>query len=65
LYILTVRVLKQIDTAAKPVSLVYGRDGKLHTTFNNDKELYGPEGYNYEKDIVPLVRELLNEPRKD
>jgi len=52
-------VYKQISTAAIPAALVYGRDGKLHKIFNNDEGLYGPEGFNYENDIVPLVQQLL------
>lgn len=52
-------VLDQIGAAAIPVSLVYDRDGQLHTTFSNDKNAYGPEGFNYADDIVPLVEQLL------
>ncbi len=52
-------VHKQIDTAAIPAVLVYDRNGKLHTTFNNDEKAYGPEGFNYADDIAPLVRQLL------
>jgi len=52
-------VHKQIATAAIPAVLVYDRDGKLHTTFNNDEAAYGPEGFNYADDIAPLVRQLL------
>jgi thiol-disulfide isomerase/thioredoxin len=53
-------VHKQIDTAAIPAVLVYDREGKLHTTFNNDELAYGPEGFNYADDIAPLVRQLLD-----
>jgi thiol-disulfide isomerase/thioredoxin len=52
-------VHKHIATAAIPAVLVYDRDGKLHTTFNNDDAAYGPEGFNYADDITPLVRQLL------
>ena len=52
-------ILNHINTAAPPVAIVYGRDGKLHTIFNNDKDTYGPEGFNYEDDIVPVVKSLL------
>lgn len=52
-------VLKQINTASIPAAIVYDREGKLHTIFNNDEEKYGPEGFNYEEDITPLVKQLL------
>ena len=52
-------ILKQIETASVPAAIVYDRDGKLHTTFNNDEDKYGPEGFDYEKDITPLVKRIL------
>ncbi len=53
-------VLDAIGAAVIPVSLVYDREGKLHTAFNNDSNAYGPEGFNYTDDIEPLVKQLLN-----
>lgn len=57
-------VLKQIETASIPAAIVYDREGRLHTVFNNDEEKYGPDGFNYEDDIKPLVKQLMeaNEP---
>ncbi len=52
-------VLQQIDTASIPAAIVYDRNGKIHTIFNNDKEEYGPEGFNYEEDVKPLVESLM------
>ena len=52
-------VLQQIDTAAVPATIVYDREGQLHTVFNNDQDAYGAEGFNYTKDITPLVQQLL------
>lgn len=53
-------VLKVIDTASIPAAVVYDRDGDVHTIFNNDKEEYGPEGFNYADDVKPLVQKLLS-----
>ncbi|MBI2480109.1 MAG: hypothetical protein HYV60_16205 [Planctomycetia bacterium] len=52
---------KQINTASIPAAVVYGRDGKVHTIFNNDEEAYGPSGFNYEEHIKPLVQQLVAE----
>jgi hypothetical protein len=52
-------ILQQIETASIPAAIVYDREGKLHTIFNNDKEAYGPEGFNYEDDITKLVTRLV------
>ena len=52
-------VLKQIETASIPAAIVYDRSGNVHTIFNNDKEEYGPEGFNYEDDVTPLVKQLM------
>jgi len=52
-------VLGHIGAAAIPISLVYDREGQLRTAFSNDSDAYGPEGFSYEKDIIPLVEELL------
>lgn len=52
-------IYKEINTASIPAAVVYDRDGKLHTVFNNDEEAYGPSGFNYEEHITPLVKQLL------
>ncbi|TWT59913.1 TlpA family protein disulfide reductase [Rubinisphaera italica] len=52
-------VLQQIKTAAIPAAIIYDRNGKLHKFFNNDEDLYGPKGFNYEQHITPLVEKLL------
>ncbi len=52
-------VLKQVQAVAIPVVLVYDREGRLHTAFNNDSDEYGPTGFTYEENIEPLVKQLL------
>ncbi len=52
-------VYKQINTASIPAALVYDRDGKVHTIFNNDDKAYGPSGFNYEEHITPVVNQLM------
>ena len=42
-----------------PAVYVYGRDGKLVKRFDNDEELYGDDGFTYEKHVTPLVEQLL------
>lgn len=51
---------KKLDVASIPVVLVYGRDGKLAKSFNNDRKEFGPE-FTYEKHIVPFVKQLVEE----
>lgn len=54
-------VFKQINTASIPAAVVYDREGKVHTIFNNDEGAYGPVGFNYEEHITPLVKQLAAE----
>ncbi|WP_339743922.1 TlpA disulfide reductase family protein [uncultured Rubinisphaera sp.] len=54
-------VLQQIKTAAIPAAIIYDRNGKIHKVFNNDEDLYGPKGFNYQEHITPLVEKLLKE----
>lgn len=51
-------VFKKIKSASIPAAVVYDREGKVHTIFNNDEEAYGPSGFNYEEHITPLVKQL-------
>lgn len=53
------KILTQIDTSAIPAALVYDQNGKLVKVFNNDNDDYGPDGFNYEKNIIPFVESLL------
>ncbi len=55
------QVLEEISTVAIPAALVYDQQGNLRQVFNNDTDTYGPEGFSYEADVVPLVEELLAE----
>lgn len=52
---------QQIDLASIPAVYVYDRDGKVRKRFDNDRGEYGPSGFTYEKDILPLVEQLLTE----
>ena len=56
-------VLARIGAGVIPVAMVYDREGQLHTAFNNDTAAYGPEGFSYADDIVPLVETLLAEAK--
>jgi len=53
-------VFRRLKLGSIPAVLVYGRDGRLAKRFDNDDALYGDEGFTYEKQIVPLVEQLLN-----
>ena len=53
-------VFQRLKLGSIPAVLVYGRDGQLAKRFDNDDALYGDEGFTYEKQIVPLVEQLLN-----
>jgi thiol-disulfide isomerase/thioredoxin len=50
---------KKAGISSVPVARVFDRSGKLHTQFDNDKNLYGKDGFQYEKHIVPLVEMLV------
>ncbi len=54
-------VYDRLKLAAVPAVLVYDRDGKLRKRFDNEKDEYGAEGFNYDEHIVPLVEQLLAE----
>lgn len=53
------KILQHLKTAAIPAAIVFDRDGKVLKIFNNDENEYGPEGFNYEKNIQPFVEERL------
>lgn len=50
---------KKIELASIPVVYVYNKDGKLEKRFDNDNLKSGDEGFDYEKDVNPLVEKLL------
>lgn len=52
-------VLKEISTVAIPAVLVYDRDGQLYRVFNNDDGGYGPGGFTYKENVIPVVHQLL------
>ncbi len=53
-------VFRRLKLGSIPAVLVYGRDGRLAKRFDNDDALYGDEGFTYEKQIVPLIEQLLD-----
>ena len=54
-------LFEKLELASLPVVYVYGKDGKLKKRFDNEEELYGEEGFTYQKDIIPFVEKLLKE----
>ncbi|MBA2115641.1 TlpA disulfide reductase family protein [Bremerella alba] len=52
-------MLKKLKLAAPPAVLVYDRDGKLAKRFDNEEAASEADGFTYEKDIKPLVAELV------
>jgi thiol-disulfide isomerase/thioredoxin len=52
---------KKVGISSIPVALVYDRTGKLRKRFDNESNEFGEAGFNYEKHIRPLVRELIAE----
>lgn len=51
-------VFRRLNLGSIPAVLVYARDGQLAKRFDNDGELYGKDGFSYEKHVVPLVQQL-------
>ena len=51
-------IYQKSETSTVPVVLVYDQNGKLKKRFEEDGS-YGKEGFGYEKQIGPLVEELL------
>ena len=47
-----------LDLASIPCVLVYDRDGKLHTRFDDTGD-FGDDGFTYEKNVLPLVKQLI------
>jgi thiol-disulfide isomerase/thioredoxin len=47
-----------LGVTSVPMVLVYDREGKLDTNFNNDEKKYGAE-FTYKKHIEPRVKELI------
>ncbi len=52
-------VTAAIDVAAIPAAMVYDRAGNMHKLFTNDQGAYGKGGYTYQKDVYPVVAELV------
>jgi hypothetical protein len=51
-------LFEALGAAAVPIVRVYDKTGTLRKQFDNDE---GGEEFTYERDIAPLVRELLAE----
>lgn len=58
------KLYESINLAAIPAAYVYGTDGKLIKRFDNEKQEYGKEGFTYEKDIEPMIDQLLKTNQK-
>jgi thiol-disulfide isomerase/thioredoxin len=52
---------KATDFNSIPAVFVYDKDGKLKQRFDNEKTLYGKEGFTYKQHIIPLIEKLLAE----
>ncbi len=52
---------EKIKLASIPVAYVYDTNGTLKKRFDNEKKEYGKEGFSYEKNIVPLIEQMLKE----
>ncbi|MCI0358877.1 MAG: TlpA family protein disulfide reductase [Planctomycetaceae bacterium] len=55
------KLFEALGAAAIPVVRVYDRSGQLRQQFDNDDNEFGDEGFSYEKNITPLVAQLLRE----
>ena len=53
------KLFEALDAAAIPAVRVYDRSGQLRQQFDNDDNEYSDEGFSYEKNITPLVEQLL------
>jgi len=51
----------KLKLASIPAVYVYDRAGKLRKRFDNETAEFGPEGFDYDKHVVPLVEQLLTE----
>lgn len=52
---------EKLDLAGPPAVYVWDKSGKLRKRFDNEKDEYGPDGFTYEKHVVPFVKQLLDE----
>lgn len=52
---------EKIKLASIPVAYVYAADGTLKKRFDNEKKEYGNEGFTYEKQIIPMIEQMLKE----
>lgn len=59
------KVYETLNLAAIPAAYVYAPDGTLKKRFDNEKQEYGEEGFTYEKNITPLIDEMLKTPKSD
>ena len=48
-----------IELISLPAIYVYDQNGILKQRFDNDREAFGPSGFTYDGQIVPLVESLL------
>ncbi len=52
---------QKLKLASIPVAYLYDQNGTLVKRFDNDKKEYGDEGFSYEKDIIPMIKQLLKQ----
>lgn len=53
-------VFQRLELGSIPAVLIYDRQGQLSKRFDNDDNLYGEEGFTYDEQIVPWIRQLLD-----
>jgi len=50
-----------IGLASIPATYVFNQQGKVARRFDNDQGKYGPGGYTYQQDVIPLIESLLKQ----
>jgi thiol-disulfide isomerase/thioredoxin len=50
---------KRVGIASIPVVQVYDRSGKLAKQFDNEQDEYGKDGFTYQKNVAPYVKQLI------
>lgn len=55
------KLYEKLDLAGPPAVYVWDKSGKLRKRFDNEQNDYGPDGFTYEKHVLPFVQQLLDE----
>ena len=53
-----------IELASIPATYVFDQEGKVAKRFDNDHREYGDGGYTYQKDVIPFLESLMQQPSK-